>query len=82
QIQNDQIVTKKDIGKWVNHQHPKLRWMHARKSGDFQEDIESTKHDMVIALPDLNSLSEEWQQYLMKRNPTVKLTIISAKKKS
>jgi hypothetical protein len=80
QIQNDQIVSKKDIGKWVNHQHPKLRWMHARKLGDFQEDIETTKHDMVIAVPDLNSLSEEWQQYLMKRNPSVKLTIISAKR--
>ncbi|MDG4849426.1 AAA domain-containing protein [Peribacillus frigoritolerans] len=80
QIQNDQIVSKKDIGKWVNHQHPKLRWMHARKLGDFQGDIETTKHDMVIAVPDLNSLSEEWQQYLMKRNPAVKLTIISAKR--
>lgn len=80
QIQNDQIVSKKDIGKWVKHQHPKLKWMHARKLGDFLEDIESTKQELVMAVPDLNSLSEEWQEFLMKRNPAVKLTIISAKR--
>ncbi|MFD9627144.1 AAA domain-containing protein [Peribacillus muralis] len=80
QIQNDQLVTKKDIGTWVNHQHPKLRWMHARKLGDFLEDIQTAKREVIMAVPDMTSLPLEWQQHLLKRNPKVNLTIISAKR--
>ncbi|AOH55100.1 DNA helicase [Peribacillus muralis] len=80
QTQNDQVVTKKDIGTWVNHQHPKLQWMHARKLADFMEDIQTAKRDVIMAIPDLKSLPIEWQQHLLKRRPEVKLTIISAKR--
>ncbi|MGE6379450.1 AAA domain-containing protein [Peribacillus muralis] len=80
QTQNDQVVTKKDIGTWVNHQHPKLQWMHARKLTDFLEDIQSAKREVIMAIPDLRSLPVEWQQHLLKRRPDVKLTIISAKR--
>ncbi|KWW17469.1 DNA helicase [Peribacillus simplex] len=80
QIQNDQLITKKEIGTWITHQHPKLQWMHARKLGSFLEDIQSAKREVILAVPDLTRLPSEWQQLLMKRSPEVKLTIISAKR--
>lgn len=80
QIQNDQLITKKEIGTWITHQHPKLQWMHARKMGSFLDDIQSAKREVILAVPDLSRLPSEWQQLLMKRSPEVKLTIISAKR--
>lgn len=80
QTQNGQVIARKDIGKWVKHQHPRLQWMHARKLERIIEDIAITKHEMILAMPDLNQLSDEWKQILMKRSPEVKLTLISEKR--
>ncbi|MGE7603604.1 AAA domain-containing protein [Peribacillus sp. NPDC097675] len=77
QMQNGQLIARKDIGKWVKHQHPRLQWMHARKLEKIIEDLISTKDEMIMAIPDLTQLSDEWKQIVMKRSPEVKLTIIS-----
>lgn len=77
QMQNGQMIARKDIGKWVKHQHPRLQWMHARKLEKILEDLAYTKHEIIMAVPDLNQLSDEWKQILMKRSPEVKLTTIS-----
>ncbi|KON69486.1 DNA helicase [Peribacillus butanolivorans] len=77
QIQNGQMIAKKDIGKWVKLQHPRLQWMHARKLDNLLADIDSSKQEIIVAVPDFKNLSEEWKLILMKRDPEVKLTIIS-----
>nr|WP_274606985.1 AAA domain-containing protein [Peribacillus sp. TH16] len=77
QIQNGQMVARKDIGKWVKLQHPRLQWMHARKLDNLLADIDSSKQEIIVAVPDFKNLSEEWKLILMKRDPEVKLTIIS-----
>ncbi|AXN36989.1 AAA domain-containing protein [Peribacillus butanolivorans] len=77
QIQNGQMIAKKDIGKWVKLQHPRLQWMHARKLDNLFADIDSSKQEIIVAVPDFKNLSEEWKLILMKRDPEVKLTIIS-----
>ncbi|WP_342366297.1 AAA domain-containing protein [Peribacillus sp. TH14] len=77
QIQNGQMVARKDIGKWVKFQHPRLQWMHARKLDNLLADIDSSKQEIIVAVPDFKNLSEEWKLILMKRDPEVKLTIIS-----
>ncbi|MFJ7638088.1 AAA domain-containing protein [Peribacillus sp. NPDC097225] len=82
QTHNGQVIPRKDIGKWVKHQHSRLQWMHARKLEKVLEDLGNTNHEMIMAIPDANLLSDDWKQILLKRNPKVKLTIISGKRNS
>lgn len=79
QVRHNQRVTTKDIGSWVLHQHPKLRWMHALKLESVFRDLKSAKSSMTISLPEGTVLSEEWKQQLNNRGSHVKLTIISSR---
>ncbi|MBY0121729.1 AAA domain-containing protein [Bacillus sp. S/N-304-OC-R1] len=77
QVRNNQTVTTKEIGSWIQNQHPKLRWMHARKLEAVFQDLLKAKSSIIISLPEGSKLSEEWTKHLSNRGKRVKLTVIS-----
>lgn len=80
QVRNNQAVTTKDIGTWIRNQHPKLRWLHARKLAAVFQDMSSAKSSIIISFPDGTAVSEEWKQQLQNRGKHIKLTVISNQK--
>ncbi|CRK84653.1 AAA domain-containing protein [Neobacillus massiliamazoniensis] len=80
QVRNKQAVTTKEIGSWIRNQHPKLRWIHARKLEAVFEDLRSAKSSITISLPEGTVVSEEWKKQLLSREKQIKLTIISNQK--
>ncbi|WP_160722868.1 AAA domain-containing protein [Bacillus sp. USDA818B3_A] len=77
QVTNRQMVETKDVGTWIQHQHPKLQWMHARRLEKVFQDIETSRESLVISLPPQTSLPAEWHENLKSRGASVKLTILS-----
>jgi len=77
QVENKQIVTTKEIGSWILNQHPKLRWIHARKVEAVFRDLKSAKSSITISLPKGTKLTEEWNKQLINRGKQIKLTVIS-----
>jgi len=82
QVRNNQTVTTKDIGSWIRNQHPKLRWIHARKVEAVFKDLRSAKSSITISLPEGSIVSEEWDKQLLNREKRIKLTVISKQKRS
>lgn len=80
QQKHRQTIGTVDIGTWIRHQHPKLQWVHARNVEKVFQDIELGCQSIVISLPKLTTLTQEWKQKLINRNLHVKLTIISDEK--
>lgn len=72
-----QGITNAEIGKWIQHQHPKLIWMHARKLEPVLTDMKNARESIVISLPNQSILTPEWIQALNSRKSSVKLTVIS-----
>ena len=79
QVGKGQMVQTNEIGKWVQHQHPRLQWMHARKLDKVFEDITLAKREVIFALPDSFNLPDEWVTMLKNRPSTAEVTIISTK---
>lgn len=77
QVTHNQRVTTSEIGAWVQNQHSKLNWIHARKLERISLDIENAKSSIVISLPEKTILTEEWKEKLIKRNRRVQLSVIS-----
>ncbi|MFD2445599.1 AAA domain-containing protein [Bacillus sp. CGMCC 1.16607] len=77
QLEHDQIIYPKDIGKWILHQHPFLSWIHARKLDKVLEDIRQAKKSIVLSFPKMGQLNIDWLNALNSRNKGVELTIIS-----
>ncbi|MCR2823548.1 AAA domain-containing protein [Lederbergia panacisoli] len=80
QVSNQQTVTTKEIGSWIQNQHRKLRWIHARKVEAVFQDLRSAKSSITISLPEGSKLSDEWTEQLLNREKRIKLTIISNQK--
>lgn len=80
QARNNQTVTMNEIGSWIRNQHPKLRWIHARKEEVVLQDLRAAKSSITICLPKGIKLSEEWNQQLVNREKRIKLTVISDQK--
>ncbi|WHY89471.1 AAA domain-containing protein [Neobacillus cucumis] len=78
QGKKNQMVTQKEIGNWIQHQLPRLRWVHALKLEKIFRDLDRTKSSIVLSLPDHTVLPEHWKKKLMNRNKHVKLTILSS----
>ncbi|MFJ7726366.1 AAA domain-containing protein [Neobacillus sp. NPDC097160] len=72
-----QTVGTREIGTWINHQHPRLQWMHAMKLEKVFHDIKNARMSIVISLPVRTVLSEQWIEKLCSRYKRVKLTVIS-----
>ncbi|MFO1443213.1 AAA family ATPase [Bacillus sp. Bva_UNVM-123] len=76
-VRNKQTVTTKEIGSWIQNQHPKVRWMHARKLEAVFQDLSAAKSSITISLPEGTIVSEDWTKQLMNRRKRVKLTVMS-----
>lgn len=72
-----QGITNAEIGKWIQHHHPKLIWMHARKLEPVLTDMKNARESIVISLPNQSILTPEWIQALNSRKSSVKLTVLS-----
>lgn len=79
QEKHRQSVSPSEIGRWIKHQHPRLRWIHARKLEPVFEDIQHALRSIVISLPDHTNLSKQWVDILNNRSNKIKLTIIATK---
>ncbi|MDQ6598542.1 AAA domain-containing protein [Bacillus salipaludis] len=79
QRKQNQTVTQKEIGNWIQHQLPRLQWVHALKLEKIFRDLDRTKSSIVLSLPDHTVLPEHWQKKLMNRNKHVQLTILSSR---
>jgi len=77
QVRQNQTVTTKEIGSWIRHQHPKLRWMHARKLAAVFQDLKRARSSITICFPEGTKLSDEWKEQLQDRDRRIKLTVIS-----
>ncbi|PAE44282.1 DEAD/DEAH box helicase [Bacillus sp. 7884-1] len=79
QEKHRQSIRTKEIGTWIKNQHPKLQWIHALKLEKVLKDIENTRTSIIISLPVNIDLPESWVNVLVKRHPSVTLTVISEK---
>lgn len=79
QEKHQQSIRTKEIGTWIKNQHPKLQWIHALKLERVLKDIENTRTSIIISLPVNIDLPESWVNVLVKRHPSVTLTVISEK---
>lgn len=77
QVENQQTVGTKDIGKWVRSQHPRLQWMHALKLEKVFKDIDLAKKSIIISLPEQAFLPAHWEDKLKNRSHSVKLTVLA-----
>nr|WP_263326577.1 AAA domain-containing protein [Neobacillus sp. Marseille-Q6967] len=77
QEDHHQGIRVREIGKWIQHQLPRLQWMHAKKLEKVFRDIDSARNSVVISLPHGAVLTEEWQIRLKNRRSRTKLFIIS-----
>jgi len=73
----NQAVYSWEIGSWINNQHPRLQWMHAKKLGKVMEDLRTAKKSIILSLPNKDELSTDWLQVLNGRSKEVELTLIS-----
>ncbi|WP_075981655.1 AAA domain-containing protein [Bacillus massilinigeriensis] len=79
QQQMDQLIASQEIGRWIKNQHPRLRWMHARRNEPIVNDIQSANKEIVISIGNDRDLPMEWIHALNQRNKRVRLTLISSK---
>ncbi|WP_110927935.1 AAA domain-containing protein [Bacillus massiliglaciei] len=70
----------KDIGSWITHQHPRLRWFHARKEEYVFADISKAEKEIIIGMPELATLPKTWMTALETRKAGVTVTLVSGKK--
>jgi hypothetical protein len=80
QYQHGQAVFPKDIGTWIQHQHPRLSWIHARKLDQVMDDISQAKRSIVLSFPKSGELEMNWIQTLNNRNKGVELTLFTKEK--
>ncbi len=77
QVEQKQVVYPYEIGTWIKHQHPRLKWMHAKKLAGVMRDIRYARKSIVISMPTDKELSEEWKQILANRSHAVEVIYIS-----
>ncbi|WP_121612938.1 DEAD/DEAH box helicase [Mesobacillus foraminis] len=78
QANHQQRVTTSDIGTWIQNQHSRLNWVHAKKLERIFTDIENARSSLIISLPQKKGLTREWKEKLLNRNKSVDLTILSS----
>ena len=78
QEKQKQTVRTREIGSWIQNQHPRLHWIHALKLGPVFRDIELAHSSIVISLPGKAKLPDQWKEQLKNRKKA-KLIVISEK---
>ena len=77
QLQHNKTVGMDQIGKWIKHPHPKLKWMYARKLDDVLNDVKEAQSQIILSLPNRCILSKELAQALTTRPARAKLALYS-----
>jgi hypothetical protein len=77
QLGNHQAIFPKDIGTWVTTQHPKLKWIHAKKLDQAMNDISKAKSSIMLSYPNTSEIGSQWIEILNSRSTGVELTIVS-----
>jgi superfamily I DNA and/or RNA helicase len=77
QEQNDQVITHQQIGAWIKHQHPKLKWIHALKLDQVFSDLKAARRTILISLPKNTALTNEWLDVLATLADQTRITLIS-----
>ncbi|SFC69558.1 Superfamily I DNA and/or RNA helicase [Bacillus sp. OV322] len=65
------------IGKWIKNQHPKLKWMHAKKTDKIFSDINAAEKSIIVSLPEGTILSSQWKNLLKLKSEEVRITVLS-----
>ncbi|MFD0049962.1 DEAD/DEAH box helicase [Actinomycetes bacterium NPDC127524] len=65
------------IGKWIKNQHPKLKWMHAKKTDKIFSDINAAEKSIIVSLPEGTTLSFQWKNLLKLKSGEVRITVLS-----
>ncbi len=73
---NHQSIVHQQIGRWIKHQEPQLRWVHALKVDQVLEDIKNATNSIFISLPN-TALSPEWLDALEGVSQKVVVTLAS-----
>ncbi|MCA0174626.1 DEAD/DEAH box helicase [Bacillus sp. RAR_GA_16] len=74
QLKKNERIGPNQIGKWVTHQHPQLKWSHALNTDDVFHDIQNA-NEIIISIPTGTSLTQEWIKTL--KSATGKTIILS-----
>ncbi len=77
QIERNQLVTTSQIGTWIQHHHPDLQWMHAKKLHLLKEDLLNATSSIIISMPNVTTLSQELIQIIEERRSQLVVTIFS-----
>jgi hypothetical protein len=68
-------IKRDAIGSWIDHQHSRLKWGHARQLEEVFHDLEHAKEVLIIFEAGLAQLDQQWETALKKIQS--KLTLIS-----
>jgi hypothetical protein len=77
QHQNRQTIEFQEIGSWIKHQHPYLKWIHARNLTHISKDIKEASRSIILCMPQTAKLSEEWLQILNNRQNATQFVFVS-----
>ncbi|MBE6183185.1 DEAD/DEAH box helicase [Heyndrickxia ginsengihumi] len=77
QMKHQRVITQQQIGTWIRHQHPNLRWVHARKLDSIFKDMENARHSITISLPDQTVLPDYWENQMKKSSNRLQLNLIT-----
>ncbi|OIK11366.1 DNA helicase [Bacillus sp. MUM 116] len=80
QVNHDQTITQREIGKWIQHQLPRLQWVHALKLEKIFKDLDKANYSIFISLPKHTVLPELWRKKLNTRSKHVQLKILSSRR--
>ena len=78
QTEQNTVITSDHIGKWVKNQHPKVKWIHARKTEIIFQDMQQAKSSIVFSFPKYEKLPKEWIDQLNSINNNVKVTLMTS----
>jgi hypothetical protein len=75
QEEKDQWIKRHAIGSWINHQHPCLKWGHAKRLNEMLTDLDYAKEVLVILEAGSTQINQELEMPLRKIQS--KLTLVS-----
>jgi hypothetical protein len=77
QVKMNQSVEHWEIGSWIRNQHPRLRWIHAKKLEGVMKDLTTARVSIIVSLPKGNNLTKQWLNLLNGRAKGVELAVVS-----
>lgn len=82
QLIHNQEVLPSEIGTWIKHQHPHVKWMHAKKLDLLKMDIQKAKKSIIIGVPANRKLPDEMINLFSDKENHGLLTIMAIEEES